>query len=91
MLTDEDKSKILDWFFKRCPNASCPMCRTPFYSGGPTANFDLHDHRVGFQDILIENQKVVPQGKGKVVIYFICMNCAYVMMFDVLNMGLNQM
>ncbi|HKX81019.1 MAG TPA: hypothetical protein VJL54_02070 [Nitrososphaera sp.] len=89
MLTDDDKFKILDWFFKRTPNAECPTCHTPFFSGERTANVALNDYMVGLQDISIEDQRIVAEDKGKAFICLVCLNCKFVMMFDAIDMGLN--
>jgi len=49
--------KLLNWFKKRIPNASCPMCQVPFFSKiidtqGPNyLNVDLYSHRAGLQDV----------------------------------------
>lgn len=85
-----DADKMMNWLRKRLPNARCPMCETPFFSGSEGSNVSVHKTMVVMPQIEKKGDKMeMSTSRGKASLYFTCESCGYAMLFDTVKLGLS--
>lgn len=77
-LTDEQRSKIMNWFNSKIGKIKCPICNTDYPKALPLEKF---------QSVALsyDDNKVIGNGMPSVIT--ICPHCGYIMQFSSLKIG----